>query len=169
MPDLAFISIGSNIDPEVHLPVAVTRLKSIGQVLRASTAYRNPAVGPTRQPDFVNAAALVQTSLTAKEIRARLREIEAELGRVRRPDKFAPRTIDLDLCYLGETAEEFGGWSLPDGDADRLAHLAIPLAELDPEFRHPNTGETLKAIAERLRPGALLQAEPSIVLNLSRG
>jgi 2-amino-4-hydroxy-6-hydroxymethyldihydropteridine diphosphokinase len=169
LSDLAFISLGSNIDPEVHLPEAIARLKSIGQVLHASTAYRNPAVGPGRQPDFVNAAALVQTSLTPEEIRDRLRAIEAALGRVRQPDRYAPRTIDLDLCYLGETDEEFDGWSLPDGEADRLAHLAIPLAELDPAFRHPKTGETLKAIADRLRPGAHLQAEPSIVFDISGG
>lgn len=169
MADLAFISLGSNIGPGFNLPAAIARLGSIGPVLRISSAYRNPAVGPDRQPDFVNAAALVQTSLTAKEIRARLREIEAELGRVRQSDKFAPRTIDLDLCYLGETDEEYDGWSLPDEQADQLPHLAIPLAEVGPEFRHPRTGETLQAIAERLRQGAHLQVDPSIVLLVSSG
>jgi 2-amino-4-hydroxy-6-hydroxymethyldihydropteridine diphosphokinase len=167
LPDLAFISLGSNIDPELHLPEAIARLDSVGRVLRTSTAYRNPAVGPGEQPDFINAAALVQTSMTALELRDRLRQIEAGLGRVRQPDRFAPRPIDLDLCYLGETDEEFNGWSLPDREADKLAYLAIPLAELDPEFRHPKTGETLTAIAERLRPGAHLQAEPSIVLGVN--
>lgn len=169
MSDLAFISLGSNIDPEVNLPAAVSRLVVIGRILRVSAAYRNPAVGPRRQPDFVNAAALVETSLTPPEIRDRLRNIETELGRVRQADRYAPRTIDLDLCYLGETDEEFTGWSLPDREADQLAHLAIPLSELDPGFRHPETGETLEAIAERLRPRANLAPQPSIVLAVTGG
>lgn len=164
MPELAFISLGSNIDPAVHLPEALARLGSIGRVLRVSAAYRNPAIGPQPQPDFVNAAALVETSLAPTEIRARLRRIEAELGRKRQPDKYAPRTIDLDLCYLGQTVEEFEGWTLPEGEADRLAHLAIPLAELEPDFCHPKTGESLEAIAKRLRPGARLSPERSIKL-----
>lgn len=169
MPDLAFICLGSNIEPEAHLPEAVARLGSIGRVLRVSSAYRNPAVGPRRQPPFVNAAALVETSLTPTEIRARLRGIEAGLGRERRPDKYAPRTIDLDLCYLGQTIQEFEDWALPDEEADRLAHLAIPLAELDPGFSHPRTGERLDAIAGRLRPSAQLTPEPSLHLTAGEG
>jgi 2-amino-4-hydroxy-6-hydroxymethyldihydropteridine diphosphokinase len=169
LPELAFISLGSNIDPEVNLPAAVRRLGSLGSVVRVSSAYRNPAVGPARQPQFVNAAALVLTSLTPVEIRAELRRIEAELGRLRRPDPYAPRTIDLDLCYLGEHAEELDGWSLPDAEADQLAYLAIPLAELEPAFRHPTTGETLESIAEQLRPEAQLTLEPSITLAPSAG
>lgn len=165
MPEPALISLGSNIYPESNLPEALRRLGSIGRVTRVSSAYRNPAVGPGPQPDFVNAAVLVETSLPPAEIRARLRRIEAELGRVRQDDKYAPRTIDLDLCYLGEMEEEFDGWSVPDHQADQLAHLAIPLAELEPGFRHPGTGETLEAIANRLRSRAQLTLETSIVLS----
>jgi len=168
LPDLAFISLGSNIDPELHLPEAVNRLSSIGHVLRVSAAYRNPAIGPAPQPEFVNAAVLLETSLGPTEIRARLRSIEADLGRIRQVDKYAPRTIDLDLCYLGDADEEFDGWVLPDRGADRLPHLAIPLAELMPEFHHPITGETLEAIAQRLRPRAALKMDPSIVLTVPR-
>jgi 2-amino-4-hydroxy-6-hydroxymethyldihydropteridine diphosphokinase len=164
LADLAFVSLGSNIDPEVHLPRAVERLGSIGRVIRVSPVYRNPAVGPSLQPEFVNAAALVETSLTPIEIRKRLRMIEGALGRVRQADKYAPRTIDLDLCYLGQVDQEFDGWALPDRQADTSAHKAIPLADLMPEFRHPRTGETLETIALRLRPGASLRLDPSIVL-----
>lgn len=169
MPEPAFISLGSNIHPEANLPEALGRLVSIGRVLRVSSAYRNPAVGPGPQPDFVNAAVLVETSLAPGEIRARLRLIEAERGRIRQENKYAPRTIDLDLCYLGQTDQEFNGWSLPDPEANQLAHLAIPLAELEPGFRHPRTGETLEAIAERLRLRARLTPEPSIVLSAPGG
>jgi 2-amino-4-hydroxy-6-hydroxymethyldihydropteridine diphosphokinase len=164
LPELAFISLGSNIDPELHLPEAVDRLGSIGRVLGVSSAYRNPAVGSVPQPDFVNAAVLVETSLSPVEIRAQLRSIENDLGRIRQADKYAPRTIDLDLCYLGEMDMTVEGWALPDPGADQLAHLAIPFAELMPGFRHPRTGETLEAIAERLSLGAQLKADPSIRL-----
>lgn len=164
MAELAFISLGSNIDPESNLPQAVTRLRVIGRVVRVSTAYVNPAVGPRTQADFVNAAALVETSMSPIEIRTRLRQIESELGRVRHTDKYAPRTIDLDLCLLGERVESYPDWALPDPDIDRLAHLAIPLAEVDPDFRHPRSRETLQTIAERLRPSAQLTPHPAISL-----
>ena len=164
MAELAFISLGSNIDPESNLPQAVTRLGVIGRVLRVSAAYVNPAVGPRTQADFVNAAALVETSLSPIEIRTRLRQIESELGRVRDKDKYSPRTIDLDLCLLGERVESYPDWALPDPDIDRLAHLAIPLAEVEPSFRHPLTGESLQTIAERLRPSAQLASHPAISL-----
>jgi len=164
LAELAFISLGSNIHPGSNLPQAVTRLGTIGRVVRVSAAYVNPAVGPRMQADFVNAAALVETSLSPIEIRTRLRQIETELGRVRDTDKYAARTIDLDLCLLGDRVESYPDWALPDPDIDRLAHLAIPLAEVDPSFRHPLTGETLRTIAERLRPSARLTPNPAISL-----
>ena len=156
MTELAFISLGSNIEPERNLPLAIQKLRQLGKLTRVSAVYQNPAVDRPDQPDFLNAAVLVETELQPSEIRRVLRQIESELGRIRTVDKFAPRTIDLDLCLLGETTLEANAITLPDPDLLERAYLAVTMAELSPKFRHPTTGETLKALAERLRPGAVL-------------
>jgi 2-amino-4-hydroxy-6-hydroxymethyldihydropteridine diphosphokinase len=168
LPELAFISIGSNIEPEKHLPLAVALLPRIGELVAVSTVYQNPAVGPTPQADFLNAAALVRTELPAESIHRRLRAIEAELGRQRTEDKYAPRTIDLDLSLLGDQVMETTELTLPDPELLARPHLAIPLAELAPDYMHPVTLERLHAIADRLRPNAKLKPRPDVGLTTER-
>lgn len=130
---------------------AAARLPELGEKVSFSRVYQSAAVGPTPQPDFLNAAAKLLTGLNPSTIRRRLRIIEAELGRVRSADKFAPRTIDLDLCLLGNAIVTSQTLVLPDPGILAHAHIAVPLAELAPDFPHPETGEPLSQIAERLR------------------
>jgi 2-amino-4-hydroxy-6-hydroxymethyldihydropteridine diphosphokinase len=166
LPELAFIALGSNLSPEMNLPLAAGRLAELGRVRGVSMVYQNPAIGPSPAPDFLNAAVLVETELSATEIRDRLRRIEAELGRVRTADKYAPRVIDLDLCLLGSQVLETPELRLPDPDVLTRPHLAIPLAELAPDFPHPISGERLAAIAARLRPHADLRPRPDVAARL---
>jgi len=162
LPKRAFISIGSNIDPEKHLPLAIRKLKQLGEILSVSGVYQNPALGRSEQPDFLNAAALLLTHLPALEVRHALRSIEAQLGRVRTADKYAARTIDLDLCLYNNLVIQSPEFVLPDPGIFKRAHLAVPLAELDPGYLHPITDETLEQIAVRLRPEADLTAREDI-------
>jgi 2-amino-4-hydroxy-6-hydroxymethyldihydropteridine diphosphokinase len=151
LPEWAFISLGSNIEPEEHLSRAAARLSKLGEKVSFSRVYQSAAVGPTPQPDFLNAAAKLWTGLYPSAIRRRLRTIEAELGRVRSADKFAPRTIDLDLCLFGDTIVTSQTLVLPDPGILTHAHIALPLAELAPDFPHPETNEPLRQIAQRLQ------------------
>lgn len=162
MSQKAFIALGSNIDPEKNLPTAVKHLTKIGEILAVSMVYQNPAVGPTPQPDFLNAAVLIATDFAPLEIRARLRQIESEMGRVRSKDKYAPREIDLDLCLLGETVFESPKLTLPDPNLLEQPHLIVPMAELDPDFIHPVTGKNLISEAERLKTRAKLTSRPDV-------
>lgn len=162
LSELAFIAIGSNIEPEKYLPLAFLRLHRLGRICAVSNAYQNPPIGRPEQPDYLNAAALIAADLAAEEIRAKLREIEDELGRVRTADKYSARTIDLDLCLLGALILSTPELTLPDPQLLQRAHLAIPMAELAPSFRHPVTDETLQQIAERLRRGAKLAAQERV-------
>jgi len=164
---MAFISLGSNIEPETYLPRAVHALGDLGELVAVSHAYQNPAVGPTPQADFLNAAVLVRTCLSAFEIRGTLRSIEAQLDRVRTEDKYAPRTIDLDLCLLGMQSLKTEHFQIPDPDILERAHLAVPLAELMPDFLHPDLGNTLAVIAAALRSGAALTLREDLVLGLA--
>ena len=106
------------------------------------------------------------TTLQALELRSELRIIEAELGRVRTEDKYAARTIDLDLCFFADLIIQSLDFSLPDPDIHHRAHLAVPLADLDPGFMHPIMGETLGAIADRLRHSSQLEVRKDIKQDL---
>lgn len=166
LPKRAFISIGSNIDPEKHLPLAIRKLKQLGEILSVSGVYQNPALGSSEQPDFLNAAALLLTHLQALEVRHELRSIEAKVGRVRTEDKFAARTIDLDLCLYNHLVIQSPELVLPDPEILERAHLAVPLAELDPGYLHPITDETLEQIANRLRLEADLTVREDVAKTL---
>ncbi|MCZ6531032.1 MAG: 2-amino-4-hydroxy-6-hydroxymethyldihydropteridine diphosphokinase [Chloroflexi bacterium] len=146
---LAFIALGSNIQPEVHLPEAISQLQSVGQMMAVSRAYQSKPEGGRSQPDFLNAAVLINVTEAPAGVRTLLREIETALGRVRTEDKYASRTIDLDLVLLGDRVDP--DFPLPDPDILTRGRLAVPLAELAPDFCHPITGEALGTIAARLR------------------
>jgi 2-amino-4-hydroxy-6-hydroxymethyldihydropteridine diphosphokinase len=160
--EAAFVSLGSNIEPERNLPDAVRGLRPLGRILACSSVYQNPAVGPTPGPDFLNAAVLLQTEHSPDALRAELRALEARLGRQRTSDRFAPRTIDLDLVLYGAQVSRDVGLELPDPDLTVRPHLAIPLAELDPNHRHPITGESLRSIAARLQPQAVMHVHTEV-------
>ena len=154
------------MQPETFLPLAIGRLHEFGRVKAVSSVYQSPAVGSVDQPDFLNAAALVLTTLTWTRIKQRLRDIEAALGRVREGDKFAARTIDLDLCLYGGIVVREADALIPLPETMDQAYVAVPLAELAPSFRHPVTGETLEAVAERLRPAGRLTRRDDVVLHV---
>ncbi len=144
------VSLGSNINPEHNLKAAVQRLASRFRLRAVSPVYETTPVGKTDQPDFMNAAALVETDLDAAELKQALQAIEQELGRVRTDDKNAPRTIDLDISLFNDQVLEVGSRRIPDPDILRHPHIARPLADLAPQLRHPETGQTLQAIAQGL-------------------
>ncbi len=164
MTELAFIALGSNIEPETNLPLASARLSELGKPIAISTVHQNPAIADEPQPDYLNAAVLIETALDPLTIRDKLREIEADLGRIRTEDKFAPRTIDLDLCILGDQVLDHELLTIPDPDLLKRAHLAVTLAELRPDFLHPITGDSLAQIANELQKDAELNPRSDVVL-----
>ena len=166
LPKRAFISIGSNIEPEANLPQALSKLKRLGEIVSVSYVYQNPPIGRPEQQDFLNAAVLLLTTHKALDLRRELRIIEEELGRLRTEDKNAPRTMDLDLCFFEDLIIQSPGFVLPDPDVSQRAHLAIPLADLDPGFEHPITGESLAAIANRLRQEADLTRREDVEIRI---
>jgi GTP cyclohydrolase I len=116
-----------------------------------SDCYQTAAVGSADDaPDFVNAAIHLSTELGPEDLRDALRSIEDQLGRVRTDDKYAPRTIDLDIVFYGDLVKDFDGWSLPDPDMVLHPHVAVPVAEVVPDWVHPVSGVSAKEIAESL-------------------
>ena len=158
-----FVALGSNIQSEYHMPEAVRRLSLHCRLVAVSPVYETTPVGNTEQPNFLNAAALIETELTAAELKARvLQVIEQELGRVRTEDKNAPRTIDLDIALFVDQDLNTGSHGYGDPDILRYAHVAVPLADIAPQRRHPATGQTLQEIAQSL-PASGLVSRPDVV------
>jgi 2-amino-4-hydroxy-6-hydroxymethyldihydropteridine diphosphokinase len=164
LPELAFVSLGSNIEPEKHLPLAVARMRELGELITCSRVYQNPAIASEPQPDYLNAAILIETQLQPLEMRARLRAIEIQLDRVRTADKYAPRTIDLDLCLYGDLQLESPELTLPDPDILERPHLALTLSELDPQKKYPGTSRSLREIANDLEQGVDFTLRPDVSL-----
>ncbi len=152
----AMISLGSNIEKEKNIPAALQALEAQPGIKckKVSSVYETKAVGadgkPNEQEGFHNAALLIETELTAKQLRFTLRSVEESLGRVRTDDKFAARPIDLDIALYGDAVLDLEGSQVPDPDIVRYPHVAVPLADVAPAWIHPLTGDTLAQIARRL-------------------
>lgn len=154
--------MGSNLAPEKNLRLAVNRLHEVGRLIEVSRVYQSPASGAEPQPDFLNAAALVLTNLPLVDTRQQLREIEADLGRVRRSG--AGVAIDLDLCLYGTEILSTSEITIPRPEILDYAFVAVPLAELAPKFLHPMNRQTLSVIANRLRQDSSLTLRTDVLL-----
>ncbi len=151
----AYLNIGSNIEPERHLQEAVRQLRQHGVVKALSNAWQSHAFG-SNGPDFLNACVLFLTPLDAHELKEQvIRPIEASLGRVRGENKFAPRTIDVDIVLFDEEPFGWEFWS--------NAFVVVPLAELLPDFHHPLNYEKLSQVAAHLRRQTWIVARPDVV------
>lgn len=122
----AYIALGSNIDPEENTLRAVAHFAQTRELAGVSTFYRTRPVG--EGPSFVNGViAIHPRDKDATTLFARTRELEHALGRRRGPDRYAPRTIDLDvIAWPGQVHER-----LPHPDIERYDFVARPLAELE--------------------------------------
>lgn len=159
-----FLALGSNIESERNLREAVRRLSIRCRLVAVSPVYETTPVGNSAGPNFLNAAVLVETGLDAPQLKEQiLLVIEGELGRMRTQDKNAPRTIDLDIALYDDQILDLGPRQIPDPDILRYPHIAVPLADLVPTMRHPETGQTLLEIAQSL-PASELLARPDVEL-----
>ncbi len=158
------VAAGSNVEPLVNLSKALAALARRYPGLRASTAYRNPAVGFAGE-DFVNLVLAIDTDEEVRTVMEHLHAAEALCGRERHAPKWAPRSMDLDVLLYGERICDEPGLVLPRPDLLRRAYMLGPAAELEPTMRHPTLGLTLEELwrefpreAHAMHPVALAAA-----------
>ncbi len=147
----AVVLAGSNVDRDHCLPEAIRHLRRTPKVTveQVSACFDTVAVGDDlNAPDFYNAAVLITTSLGPEDLRMTLHGIEDELGRVRTNNPNEPRTIDLDIVFYGDLVKDFDGWSIPDPAMELHKHVAIPVADVTPDWVHPTSGRTARSIAD---------------------
>jgi 2-amino-4-hydroxy-6-hydroxymethyldihydropteridine diphosphokinase len=143
----AYIGVGSNINPEENIQKAFLLLKDRLDIVQVSRLYRSTPVGGRNQAPFVNGVWKIETSLSPPFIKFNiLRKVEQKLGRVRTQDKYADRTIDMDLILYGKRIIQSIGLTLPDEDILKRDFIYIPLLELDPEIKLPGFNKKLKKL-----------------------
>jgi 2-amino-4-hydroxy-6-hydroxymethyldihydropteridine diphosphokinase len=149
---IAYIGLGSNINPESNLPLAVAALNERVAILCVSSVWRAPALG-TDGPDFMNAVAKIETEFSAKELKSKiLRPIEAELGRVRGINKNAPRSIDLDILIFDREIKDPHIWD--------YAYLIVPLAECLPDLIDPVSHKSISRVSADFQQTANMRKIP---------
>jgi 2-amino-4-hydroxy-6-hydroxymethyldihydropteridine diphosphokinase len=146
----AFVGLGANLGPkEVTILRAVDLLGAEPgvEVLALSQLRETDPVGKLDQPQFLNGAVEVETTLAPRELLDVLLRIERELGRVRDGERFGPRTIDLDLLLYADDVVDEPGLRVPHPSLHERRFALEPLAELEPDAEIPGQGQVSELLA----------------------
>jgi 2-amino-4-hydroxy-6-hydroxymethyldihydropteridine diphosphokinase len=158
----ALVALGSSLggrfgSSEAAVEAAIGQIAEAGfQILARSSLWRSASWPDPALPDYINALAIVETSLGPAETLEHLHAIEAEFGRQRAAANVArnaPRALDLDLIAHGRAVIDQPGLVLPHPRAAERLFVMGPLAEIAPDWRHPVSGETARALAARATVG----------------
>ena len=148
-----FLALGGNLgDPQQAFCAACRALASHPEITlqQASSLYRTPAVGgPSGQPDYLNAVIEISTELTAERLLTLCQQLEAAAGRSREI-RWAPRTLDIDLLFFDDLLIDTANLSLPHPRLQERQFVLLPLVEIAPELQHPQLGEPVRSLLERL-------------------
>jgi 2-amino-4-hydroxy-6-hydroxymethyldihydropteridine diphosphokinase len=140
----AYVALGANLgDRERTLREAIAALAAEDgiEVVAVSTLRETDPVGVSEQPRFLNGAAELETTLTARELLDLLLAVEQRFGRVRIPGEHGPRTLDLDLLLYGDELIEEPGLAVPHPRLHDRRFVLEPLAELAPGLVVPGRGD----------------------------
>ena len=154
----AFIGLGSNLsgesqgvlrDPEMQVKHALKKINEHAQIniLEISSLYQTPAIGPGNQPDYINAAAKIETDLKPYELLENLQLIEHKQGRIRQ-QHWGARTLDLDLLIYDQIIENTTKLILPHPCAHERAFVLAPLADLNANLIIPGRGKVIDLLAD---------------------
>ena len=153
-PVVAYLGLGANQgDPRRQLQEDIARLAATEEVevVKASSFYRTPPLGPPDQPWYVNAVVQVRTRLAPEELLRVLHRVEEDLGRVRR-ERWGPRLIDIDLLLYNGIILSGPDLCLPHPEMHKRSFVLVPLAEIAPQAWHPALEKTADELLAELDP-----------------
>lgn len=140
-PTLCYIAIGSNLaSPLEQVKAALDAIGEIPQsrVVAVSSFYRTPPLGPQDQPDYLNAAVALETTLEAETLLDHTQRIELQQGRVRKAERWGPRTLDLDIMLFGDQVIQTPRLTVPHYDMKNRGFMLWPLFEIAPALIFPD-------------------------------
>jgi 2-amino-4-hydroxy-6-hydroxymethyldihydropteridine diphosphokinase len=147
----AWLSLGSNIEPEKHLRAALDELRARFGSIAVSPVYRFPAVG-FDGPEFLNLAVGIDSDLDAPALNEWLHALEDRQGRRRDVARYSSRTLDIDIVLFGDAViQGTGNLQVPRAELQH-AFVLKPLVDIAPMVRHPLTGKTLQQMWQEYPP-----------------
>lgn len=148
-----YIGLGTNLgDKESNLSHAYKEIENrVGKIVRRSSHYKTEPWGFETENEFINSVILIETDLSPTALLDQLQQIEKYLGRKKKTtDHYESRIIDLDILdYMGQIID-FDELQLPHPEMQKRDFVLVPLAELDPEWRHPILNKTARELSEVL-------------------
>jgi 2-amino-4-hydroxy-6-hydroxymethyldihydropteridine diphosphokinase len=142
-PHRYVIGLGANLGEKlVALRSALAGLGRLGRIVAVSGVYETAAVGPP-QPDYLNAAVLLESTLEPSALLNELLAIERAHGRLRL-ERWGPRTLDLDLLWAGDVVLSTADLTLPHPELNRRPFALMPLLDVAPDARDPRSGHAYK-------------------------
>ncbi len=143
-----FLLLGSNINKEHNMQKALTLIAQQVPILKQSHVYLTDFVGANNQPPCLNQAVEIRTALSVEALKQSLIiPIETECGRIKDPsNKHAPRTMDIDICLVGDHVINEAGFCIPDPNLERFRFTLEPITEIAPNFIHPTVNLPLKTL-----------------------
>ncbi|ELP5728123.1 2-amino-4-hydroxy-6-hydroxymethyldihydropteridine diphosphokinase [Vibrio vulnificus] len=151
-----YIAIGSNLaDPVVQAKSAIEALKQLpkSRFLCTSRLYSSTPMGPQNQPDYINAVAAIETELTPLELLNCTQAIELDQGRVRKEERWGPRTLDLDIILYGDEVIDSERLTVPHYGMKEREFVLYPLAEIAPNLTLPDGTELSQLLTSVDRNG----------------
>ncbi|HHE5700306.1 TPA: 2-amino-4-hydroxy-6-hydroxymethyldihydropteridine diphosphokinase [Citrobacter amalonaticus] len=149
---LVYIALGSNLaSPLEQVNAAVNAIRELpeSRVVAVSSFYRTPPLGPQDQPDYLNAAVALETTLEPETLLDHTQRIELQQGRVRKAERWGPRTLDLDIMLFGERIINSERLTVPHYDMKNRGFMLWPLFEIAPDLHFPD-GISLQQVLAHL-------------------
>ncbi|QUI64660.1 2-amino-4-hydroxy-6-hydroxymethyldihydropteridine diphosphokinase [Pseudoalteromonas sp. A22] len=150
--NIAYIGLGANLsEPMAQIKRALDVLAAHPDLslVQHSSLYGSKPMGPQDQPDYVNAVAKLATSLTAESLLDVLQQIELEHGRVRKAERWGPRTLDLDILLFNTDTINSDRLTVPHYGLKVREFVVYPLLEIAPELKLPD-GTELSSLTQKL-------------------
>ena len=145
----AYLGLGSNVDAQRHIEIAIDALRDQFGSLLISPVYRSRAVGFDGE-DFLNLAVGLETSMSPYELRQFLRELEERHGRDRAAPKWSDRTLDLDILLFDDLVVYDDELEVPRREIEKFAHVLVPLSDIAGPVEHPVNGKSINALRRDL-------------------
>ena len=151
------IAIGSNLgDPVAQAEAAIDALHQLPEstVTAVSSLYSSSPMGPQDQPDYINAVVEIETALSPLALLDLTQKIELETGRVRKDERWGPRTLDLDIILFGDQTIDNERLIVPHYGMKEREFVLYPLAEIYNDLTFPD-GTTLSQLLTQVERNGL--------------